>query len=252
MLNDDTEQIDLEDSNEAFTWDEAVQRAKYLHYSAEFNQLAMGKLASKVQTAYGKESLRAFANETGISYETIKRYRSVWRAWEKEPVRPTTYSIARALARIPDKARIVRRLSEESGDNDFISEDAAIQAAKKWREERSAGKYRDFPLHKVVSLICRRAGAIASDDSELAKAIDDFLSYTQTENEYRYKVVNALDDAIGRLQALQQRMVGNSEPKSKPEPDPDPDPDPKPEPDPDPDETTRMMQPPFRKGEADE
>jgi hypothetical protein len=206
MPEDDTEEIAIEDADREFTWDEAVARAKTLHYWVEASQLKLGKLASKVHTKYGEESLRNFAKETEIPFETLKRYRSVWRAWETQPRIPVRYSVARALARIPDKERVFDRLVDERDNEGAVTEEAAIKAAKQYRMERSAGKYDDFVLHRIVSLICRKLGTIAREDSELTHAIDDYLQYKETDLEYFRKVVDTIDDAIGRLSALRQKV----------------------------------------------
>jgi hypothetical protein len=203
---DDTEEIDLEDTDDDFTWDEAVERAKNLHNYVEASQLKLGKLASKINTRYGEQSLEKFAEETGIPFETLKRYRSVWRAWETQPRTPVRYSVARALARIPDKERVFDRLVDETGGLGPVTEEAALKAAKEYRKERSAGKYRDFVLHKIVSLICRRLGAIAREDSEITHAINDYLSYKETDFEYFRKITNAIDDASKRLSVLREKV----------------------------------------------
>jgi len=211
MPDDGTEyidDIDLEDADDAFTWDEAVARAKNLHYYCESSQLKLGKLASKVQTRYGEQSLENFAKETEIPFETLKRYRSVWRAWEQQPRVPVRYSVARALARIPDKERVFDRLVDERETEGAVTEEAAIQAAKDYRKERSAGKYDDFVLHRIVSLICRRLGSIARKDSELTAAIDDYLRYENTDFEYFRKIADAIDDAMKRLSELREKVSG--------------------------------------------
>jgi hypothetical protein len=77
-----------------------------------------------------------------------------------------------------------------------------------------------------VQLICRRAGSIADEDSELNNAINDYLQYTEIDYEYFTKVANALDGAIDRLQELRQkisteyfdsRMPTETEPEPEPE-----------------------------------
>jgi hypothetical protein len=100
---DEEETIAVEDSDDNFTWVEAVERAKSLHLYLEQSQLKLGKLASKIDTKYGEASLNLFAKETEIPFETLKRYRSVWRRWEKEGRIPQRYSVARALATIQTK-----------------------------------------------------------------------------------------------------------------------------------------------------
>lgn len=208
-IDDETEQIALEDDDRAFTWDEAVTRATILHSYVESSQLKLGKLASLVNTRYGEHSLEQFAKDTEIPFETLKRYRSVWRAWGNQPRVPARYSVARALARIPDKERVFDRLVDEreSGEG-AVTEEAALKAVKDYRDERSAGKYRDFVVHKIVSLICKRLGQIARVNSEVTHAIDDFLQYENTDLEYFRKIVESIDDATRRLSALREKVSG--------------------------------------------
>ena len=80
---DEEETIDLEDrEDQSIDWDEAVERGPYLNNISERFQWKLGKLASKVATAYREESLNRFADEIEIRFETLKRYRSVWRVGE--------------------------------------------------------------------------------------------------------------------------------------------------------------------------
>jgi hypothetical protein len=205
---DEEETIDLEDrQDQSIDWDEAVERGKILHYMAERYQMKLGHLASKVATAYGEETLNEFADKIEIPFETLKRYRSVCRAWEKEGRHPQRYSVARALARIPEKDQVFESLIDELGGEGIVTEKAALQAAKDYRERRSAGKYKDFPLHKAVSRACRILNAILDVDSELQKVLYDVKEHENIDYEYIHKVDDALERAIERLNEARKALT---------------------------------------------
>jgi hypothetical protein len=202
------ESVDLEDrEDQSIDWAEAVERGRYLHNISEHYQMKLGHLASKVATEYGEETLQNFADEIEVPFETLKRCRSVWRAWEKEGRHPFKYSVARALARIPEKDQIWMSLIEERGGEGLVTEKAALQAAKDYRERRSAGKYKDFPLHKAVSRACRILNAILDEDSELQKLLDDIQSYETRDHEYTHKIDDALEGAIERLTEARKALI---------------------------------------------
>jgi hypothetical protein len=201
---EEEEDINLEDrENQSIDWDEAVERGRELRYYIEQSQLKLGKLASKVQTAYGDENLKEFADRININYETLKRYRSTYRAYEGSNWIPTSYSVARALARIPEPEReqLFDKIDEENGT---VTEVAALQAAKEYRERRSAGKYEDLPIHKLVSRACRIINAVADEDSELEKILNDIGKYESIDFEYAHKVVDSINRAIERLDRIRE------------------------------------------------
>src|SRR5262245_21033514 len=61
-------------------------------------QMRLGELAAGVETEYGGHTLAKFAKAIGVPACTLKRYRSVWKAWDGiEAPGPLSYSVMREL-----------------------------------------------------------------------------------------------------------------------------------------------------------
>jgi hypothetical protein len=199
---------DLEDrEDDSIDWDKAVERGQFLAGIVENSQWGLGKLADKVCIAYGEETLQRFSEAIGVHYETLKRYRSVWRAWSQYDGHPNKYAVGRALAKIPDKHLVYNALLQETGDGEEVTERAAIAAARDYRERRSEGKYADYPLHKVVSRACKIINAIMDEHCELTSLLTDVKCYQNVDYEYTHKIDDALDRAIQRLTEVREAFT---------------------------------------------
>lgn len=90
-------------------YDEAVHEGQQLLQRIENTQLRLGEIAHRVEPRYGDQTLARFAEAIGIDPESLKRYRSVYRAWAdiRAPGPILTYAVARELAGHPDREAIV-------------------------------------------------------------------------------------------------------------------------------------------------
>jgi hypothetical protein len=100
-------------------YDDAVEQGKHLLNLMRDYQNELGQLAYKLEPKYGDQTLERFASEIGIDYETLKTYRTTYKAWKDEPARPASFSVARALNRHPQKYQIF-----------LDNEDMSVQHAK--------------------------------------------------------------------------------------------------------------------------
>jgi hypothetical protein len=86
-----------------------IQRGKELVVNISKNQYALGELADRIEKSYGNHTLEDFAKAIGISYDTLKGHRYVWRRWKDSPVKPRNFSVARALASYKDRDEFIRQ-----------------------------------------------------------------------------------------------------------------------------------------------
>jgi hypothetical protein len=73
-------------------------------------QLRLGELAHKVETTYGGRTSK-FAKAIGVEPCTLKRYLSVYRAWDgagKVAPGPVCYAVLRELEKLPNREEIVK------------------------------------------------------------------------------------------------------------------------------------------------
>jgi hypothetical protein len=80
-----------------------VALGKRLAKQHSTNHDALGELANKIETKYGDGTLEDFAEAIGIAYSTLKNCRHVHRKWKASPVKPKSFSVAKALASYKDK-----------------------------------------------------------------------------------------------------------------------------------------------------
>lgn len=72
-------------------------------------QWTLGDLALKVETGYGEGRLQQYADEVGVEYESLRKYRDVSRAWP-ENVRNVSqkWSVHMVLASQPDRSQLIK------------------------------------------------------------------------------------------------------------------------------------------------
>ena len=85
-----------DDGDEKIPYDEAVVNGRNLVSSMKDIQFELGQIASKLEPKYGDETLGRYAEEIGIEFGTLKSYRATYRKWKNEPVRPKSFSVAKA------------------------------------------------------------------------------------------------------------------------------------------------------------
>jgi hypothetical protein len=96
------------DSEEAY--DKAVAEGKDIAARMDRDWRQLGELAHQVGREWGEEKLKDFAKDTGIPYGTVKRERSVFRAYKDIGApEPRSYSVAKELATHPDRAKILQQ-----------------------------------------------------------------------------------------------------------------------------------------------
>ena len=72
------------------------------------NHVALGELADKIEKKYSDSTLEEFADAIGIAYSTLKNCRHVYRKWKASPIKPKTFSVAKALASYKDKDQYIQ------------------------------------------------------------------------------------------------------------------------------------------------
>ena len=147
-----------DDEDKPIPYDDAVETGRNLIRAMKDSQFDLGRVADKLEPKYGDETLQHYAEDIGIDYGTLKSYRTTYKAWKDEPVRPRSFSVAKVLNRHPDKADIIQETPE-------LSVKEAEEKMQEWKNERGAdGKRRKPSPSKTPSRL------------EIVREIDAFLS----------------------------------------------------------------------------
>jgi hypothetical protein len=86
-------------------WDTLVQIGRQIAYAGQW---VLGDLATQVGTVYGEHSLEKYADEIGVEYDTLRRYRDISRAFPETATRGAQpWSVHRVLAAQPDRLKLV-------------------------------------------------------------------------------------------------------------------------------------------------
>jgi hypothetical protein len=109
-----------------------VKEGKAIVASISGKQWALGDLADKVETQYGKNRLAQFAEDINFdgAVSTLERCRDVCRACPDGRGRPRYFASAQLLATHPDRFEIVK-------GNPDISQAEAREITRQWREEQT-------------------------------------------------------------------------------------------------------------------
>ena len=204
ILKDDFEDIQI-------PYDEAVKDGRNLVSLMKDSQFELGQIADKLEPKYGDETLQRFSEDIGIEYGTLKSYRTTYKAWKHEPVRPRSFSVAKALNRLPDKAFHIEK------HPDMTVHDAELMM-QGLRTERSAGGKRrtlqsDNAIYKSRTQIVREIKDFLSDTSELTGMIWAITDLANIDASYLEEIVKALREASLRI----NMMIEIAFPKSKPD-----------------------------------
>jgi hypothetical protein len=131
---------------------ELVQNIKTFVQRTTDNQFALGELANKVQKDYGTDKLGEFAKTIGIDYDTLKGYRTTWRAWKDSQVKPKTFSLAKALASYKDRDWYIQHWPD-------ATEKEAREDIREWKKQ-DKGKPEERKGVKLKPLIARTTKAV--------------------------------------------------------------------------------------------
>jgi len=110
------------------------------------------------------------------------------------------FSIAKALVRHPDRAKIVL-------DSPDITEREAKEETKKFKNiQAQYEQYSDQSMHKLTKSIVTRLNAFLKEGSPLDLMLDGVFIHNAADFEYWSKIVNALDKLDGRVMEVFERM----------------------------------------------
>jgi hypothetical protein len=129
----------VETPAELIPFNDAIREAKQILANESKGQWRLGELADKVEPIYNESTLEKFAETIGIPFKTVERHRDVWRAWKDFPApgrELPSYSVARALAAVPDRADFVT-------DNPHMSKREAEEIAKEYRDQQKKSAAND-------------------------------------------------------------------------------------------------------------
>jgi hypothetical protein len=161
-------------SQPVIPYDDAVEQGKHLLNLMRDYQHELGQLAYKLEPKYGDQTLQHFASEIGLDYETLKTYRTTYKAWKDEPDRPASFSVARALNRHPQKYQMF-----------LENEDMSVQDAK--------AKMRELKEQRPD---CEKKGVPrATVDRRRAKALEQITGFLAEGSELRLTIL----DLTGRM-----------------------------------------------------
>jgi hypothetical protein len=73
------------------------------------DQWRLGELADGVATDYGEKTLKSYADDIRINFNTLRNYRSMYRKWPNKDTRPKSTAVAKALAAYPDREDIIKK-----------------------------------------------------------------------------------------------------------------------------------------------
>ena len=90
-------------------FDDAVELEKTLVAAIKTNKMRLGELAECVETDHGEKKLEKWAAEIGVSYESVKRYRSTYRKYKDANFGETSPStgVLQALENHPKRDEII-------------------------------------------------------------------------------------------------------------------------------------------------
>jgi hypothetical protein len=88
---------------------DAVEEGTRLITCLDAGQMRLGEIADRLETKYGDSTLVRFAEAIGTNVNTLQNYRSVYRTWHEDPrvISFPKFSVAKALVKHPERARIV-------------------------------------------------------------------------------------------------------------------------------------------------
>jgi hypothetical protein len=122
------------------------------------HQMRLGELAARVETKYADRTVAKLAKEIGVSDCTLKRYLSVYRAWDGKGIEapgPVSYAVLRELQDHPDREVIVK-------NNPKITKREAQELKRQYEGKQKKGKSGDWKREEAARWL-RRVCVLAND-----------------------------------------------------------------------------------------
>jgi hypothetical protein len=233
--------------------DDHLARGKALVEDLSGKQYELGELADEIEKSYGDDTLGEYAEAIGITYDTLKGYRYVWRRWKDSPVKPHNFSVAKALASYKDRNWYIQ---EWPNDTEEEARDWVREEKKKAREKREAEtldaekKGATKKLEVLKRAVLRAAGDFFSDESKEADALGKMAKYYS--GRLSWTEYSDIWDALEAARTRAREAMNKLDLILKPEPEAG-EREQEPESETETTEPTQMMFPiPFRKGESDD
>jgi hypothetical protein len=160
----------------------------------------LGKLASEVETHYGQNLLQRYADDIDCNYQTLKRCRTTFKAWDRQkgPHGPIVgsgpFAVCRALVPLPNRAQL---LAADPG----MTERAALEHARAFRD---VVRPPPCPLHKLYALL-RQPKLLELVDETIANRDEEY-------GPLRLQAAEHIALVIGRLQGLETALRTEPEP----------------------------------------
>ena len=145
---------------------EIVARANDNQAKAESEQMRSGEIADKVESIYGDRTISKLAKEGGIAACTLKRRRTVYRAWQAIGAAPPQFAVAQELHAHPDREQIIKRLPNIT----------SREARKLMTEYRAAEKNKEPSAQKNDKRWFRDVVQIAGNATQQAEITTQRLS----------------------------------------------------------------------------
>jgi hypothetical protein len=142
----------------------------------------IGEIADSVEPKYGDDTLGKLAEESGVSFSTIKNCRNVWRAYDEKVPRGTNWSVCREFASQPDRFEL-------------IEHQWSVREAREEIQKRNANKPKKKPKEKAKPKEPETQEQI--DERTFREARDDLINTLTMLNGYEWD--QAKRDVIGQI-----------------------------------------------------
>ena len=162
-------------------------------------QMRLGELADSVVTKYGEDRLSKFAKDIGFAACTLKRSRSVFRAWlpeeGKEGAPPISFAVAQALQAHPRRLELVAAKPE-------MTQREARKIMNQFRKgQTTAGDHQRTEAERWFRALFNLAGKVQCEASIADRQPSPVQQQIYRENTERM-LVRELRDAGGALVRL--------------------------------------------------
>lgn len=152
-------------------WSSLVKEGKEAVNALGESKWQLGDLARKVETKHGEQSLQTFADEVGVSYDSLRRYRDVAKAYPDPATRVAIWSVHRILSPKP-----VRHLLKEG-----MTAAEAQRAVDEWAVATGTKQAEKSQQSKTDGLLALTMKTIpVADKSESTSPAADAARQTRT------------------------------------------------------------------------
>jgi hypothetical protein len=162
--------------NYGVNYDKAVTEAKIILKRADDGWWRLGELARKVEPRYGDRTVAKFAEAIGFAACTLKRYLSVYAAWEGQieapgPFSTYSYAVLRELQGLDNRLEIVR-------ENPNLTKAEAVEIRRQ-HEGKGDGKDKSEDWQKKQSAKCfKKLASLVHEINEL-EDLQAFLEFAE-------------------------------------------------------------------------